>query len=156
MSPLDLIKQGIEKNDWGKVTQGYNQMTGQNLSVVSEGNLVETLEKALSLAREKYTPKHKANTKPPKVAADNQDRTEDDVIKDAIHGDDKIIYPKTRTPRRPPAALPKLECAACHKMIEMIQEQYNLYSGEDQRFTCDDCLPGLKDQLFAQKPAYEG
>jgi len=36
MNPLDKIKDGIEKQDWSLVCEGYNTMTGQNLLTPSK------------------------------------------------------------------------------------------------------------------------
>lgn len=36
MNPLDKIREGVEKQDWGLVCEGYNAMTGHNLSSPTE------------------------------------------------------------------------------------------------------------------------
>ena len=35
MSPLELIKNGIIENDLEKITQGYNALTGENISPIT-------------------------------------------------------------------------------------------------------------------------
>lgn len=38
MNPLEKIKNGISKQDWGLVCEGYNAMTGQDLSLPTQPN----------------------------------------------------------------------------------------------------------------------
>lgn len=36
MNPLDKIKEGVKKQDWGLVCEGYNAITGHNLSLQTD------------------------------------------------------------------------------------------------------------------------
>ena len=89
MNPLNKIGEGIKKQDWGLVCEGYNAMTGQDLSVPTQIPKNDTLTgmSALELFKQHIqqsiaefevfpTPIDEPDTESDAVEEDDHDRTQ--------------------------------------------------------------------------------
>lgn len=164
MSPLELIRIGIENSEWDNVIEGYNRMTGESLEYVSidqvNNNLEGLLEAALKKLRSpnKYAPLIGASeievaaprTKKPKKTKKNivEPSSVEEAIENLVKGDDQSYLPSKASARRPPVPTFKLKCSECGVEKEMYEAEYSMYNGSGQIFNCNKCLPTIKGRLM--------
>ena len=147
MSPLELIKKGILENDLEKVAQGYNALTGEQISTsgttdsettesnsepeqVSPSMPVRSADLDFTTPAKKQ-PKSSHGKKEKVVAGENKFVDDGSEFK----GEEFETPDLQLTPRRSPAQLVEVKCHGCGE-VEMINPAYKV--GTFHR--CGRCL----------------
>jgi len=134
MSPLELIKNGIIENDLEKIAQGYNALTGENISPITTDEPARRTAEPESAGSDEVSPSVPVRSeiedftvKRNKLPAGKHGRKESIQV-----GENKFVDDRTEavgeefdtpdvslTPRRPPVKMVEVICNACGRKEEI-------------------------------------
>ena len=148
MTPLELIKEGILKDDMEQVILGYKSLTGESISrgaaerepedeQVQETPVQEGVREEKSKDLDFSIKRSKNDSKSKYAKAEAIQSGDNKFVDDGVEASEVVTPQVRRTTRRPPVDLLDVTCHVCGK-TEQINPQ--LKSGEFHR--CSRCVGG--------------
>jgi len=148
MSPMEKIKKGIQTQDWNLVCFGYNEMTGEELCVVSQKQDAQgILHEIIAIAESAInTPKTKSEStttgKTKKSKKKTVEKKQSHLITEEPDPEEikanKARAARTNKQKRPPPKTYVVECNECGQKIT------TKFSGGEIGQKCKNCLNKLK------------
>lgn len=149
MTPLELIRKGIETGDWQQVADGYERMTGESVDLPETPEIVTASGRTFSKDELKYLPIN-FKGRPNMFAQDDElvNSERDDLVKTKdgeLKKWDEVLNPKKKRAhhsKRAPARYVTKKCRQCGASFKVVTTNKAGIADANVDIYCSRCSRG--------------
>ncbi len=140
MSPLELIRQGVQDKNWNLVAEGYKAMTGQD--VIAKDGVVEIDFKPVPRRDSVTTATAIRSSKSVRASGKNKFVDDGDLAQEDLEWDKTHPPVRRVTPRRNAISMVDVTCRYCGKTEQISNEERasKKVEGEYMAHVCVNCI----------------